>query len=444
VETHIVEWKQIWKDEYLNTICGLANGSGGVLEIGRHNSGEMIGVADPKKLSEDLPNKIRSAMGIVPAIDLKQENGKTYIVITVQPYSFPISCNGKYYLRSGSTTQELSGVQLDEFMLRTLGKTWDGVPLPYVKFDDFESDAFKSFRKMAVGSNRMTEADLRISDELLLDNLNLTEPNYLKRAAIMLFHQEPERWVTGASVKIGYFENAADLSHQDEIRGPLITMADKVVDLVYLKYFKGIISYDGIHRIETYPVPRSAFREALLKEIVHKDYSTGNPIHIHIYPDKVLIYNDGKLPENWTIDDLFAPHTSKPYNPLIANAFFRSGQIEAWGRGIEKITEVCKEWNMPEPFFRIRQNEVMIGFNTESQFGEKFGDEFGENQSQMKIILIMRRNPKASAKSIAEEIGLTARGVEKCISTLKAEGLVARVGSAKGGHWEVKELPYRE
>jgi ATP-dependent DNA helicase RecG len=72
-------------------------------------------------------------------------------------------------------------------MLRTLGKTWDGVTVPYVTFDDFESDAFKSFCKMDVGSNRMTEVDLRISNELLLDNLNLTEPNYLKRAAIMLF-----------------------------------------------------------------------------------------------------------------------------------------------------------------------------------------------------------------------------------------------------------------
>ena len=76
-----------------------------------------------------------------------------------------------------------------------------------------------------------------------------------------------------------------------------------------------------------------------------------------------------------------------------------------------------------------------------AQFGEKFGEKFGENQSQMKIISIMRRNPKASAKLIADEIGLTARGIEKCISILKALGLVERVGAAKGGHWEVKKFP---
>jgi ATP-dependent DNA helicase RecG len=207
---------------------------------------------------------------------------------------------------------------------------------------------------------------------------------------------------------------------------------------LYHKYFKGIISYEGLQRIETYPVPRQAFREALLNAIIHRDYNTGNPIHVHIYPDKILIYNDGRLPETWTVDDLFSPHTSKPYNPLIAGAFFRSGQIEAWGRGIEKITEACKSWKKPAPFFKLRPNEVMIGFNTEPQFGEKFGEKFGENQTQEKIMAIMHSNPAVSIKTLAEEIGITTRGVEKSIHELKKAGMVERRGAAKGGYWVVK------
>jgi ATP-dependent DNA helicase RecG len=361
-------------------------------------------------------------------------------VISVNPYTFPISFNGKYYLRSGSTTQELSGNVLDEFILRKQGKTWDGVPVPYVRFDDFETDAFKAFRRKAIGSARLTAQDLEISNEMLLKNLRLIEGDYLKRAALLLFHQDPENWVPGAYLKIGFFENAVDLLHQDEIHGSLITMADKAEDLVYLKYFKGIISYEGLQRIENYPIPRQAFREAILNAIIHRDYSTGNPIHIHIYPDKVLIYNDGRLPETWTVEDLFAPHTSKPFNPLIAGAFFRSGQIEAWGRGIEKITEACKAWGKPEPFYRVRANEVMIGFNTELQFGEKFGEKFGENNTKEKIMAIMLLKPTISAGAIAEEIGITVRGVEKSISELKKVGLVTRIGAAKGGHWVVQQF----
>ncbi|MDR2162907.1 MAG: hypothetical protein LBO70_03050 [Clostridiales Family XIII bacterium] len=166
--------------------------------------------------------------------------------------------------------------------------------------------------------------------------------------------------MTGAYVKIGYFETSSDLLYQDEVHGPLITMADKAVDLMYSKYFKGLISYDGLQRIETYPVPRAACREAVLNTIVHRDYSTGVPIQIKVFPDEVIIYNDGVLPENWTVAELLARHRSKPRNPNIANAFFRSGQIETWGRGIEKMETACNDEGRPAPVFDATGGEIKV------------------------------------------------------------------------------------
>jgi ATP-dependent DNA helicase RecG len=259
----------------MKTLCAFANASGGALEVGRDDNGVVVGVTDAAKLLEDLPNKIKNAMAIVADVAAHQQDGKEYIAIAVGAYPFPISYHGVYYIRSGSTTQELTGNALDEFMLRKQGKTWDGVPVPYVKFNDFESDAFKAFRRKAIASGRLTAQDLEISDEELLKNLRFIEGDYMKRAALLLFHQDPENWVPGAYIKIGMFENAADILYQDEIHGPLITMADKVEDLVYTKYFKGIISYDGFQRVETFPVPRLACRAAVLHAIQHRDYSTG-------------------------------------------------------------------------------------------------------------------------------------------------------------------------
>ena len=444
MENQNLEWKESWRDEYMKTLCAFANTSGGILEVGRNDNGVLVHVDGIEKLLVNLPNKIKNAMAIVADINVQKEDDNVYLRITIGAYPFPISYHGIYYIRSGSTTQELTGSALDEFMLRKQGKTWDGVPVPYVKFNDFESDAFKVFRRKAVASARLTAQDLEITDDMLLKNLRLVEGDYLKRAALLLFHQDPENWVPGAYLKIGFFENSVDLLHQDEIHGPLITMADKAEDLVYLKYFKGIISYEGLQRIENYPVPRQAFREAVLNAIIHRDYSTGNPIHIHIYPDKVLIYNDGKLPETWTVEDLFSPHTSKPYNPLIAGAFFRSGQIEAWGRGVEKMAEACKSWGKPEPFYRIRANEVMIGFNTDvsivGNIAENVVKNIGINAMQVKIMELMRANPKITAKLIAQAVGIAPRNVQVNIQSLKALGLVERVGAAKGGHWKVKKL----
>lgn len=58
------------------------------------------------------------------------------------------------------------------------------------------------------------------------------------------------------------------------------------------------------------------------------------------------------MPEDWTIDNLLGKHRSRPYNPDIANVFFRSGEIEAWGRGIEQIQAACKNAGCPEPEFQ--------------------------------------------------------------------------------------------
>jgi hypothetical protein len=68
-----------------------------------------------------------------------------------------------------------------------------------------------------------------------------------------------------------------------------------------------------------------------------------------VYSDKIIFWNEGRLPENWTISQLKEKHPSKPFNPVIANVFFRAGLIEAWGGGIERCsgpmepqTETCK------------------------------------------------------------------------------------------------------
>lgn len=143
--------------------------------------------------------------------------GLEYIAIDVIAHPNAISYRGKYYLRSGSTNQELTGFALDELILRKYGRTWDSAPVPRIKMNDFYNDAFDIFRKKAVLSKRLTEEDVAVSNEELLKALKLTEGDYLSKAAVLLFYQDPEQWCVGSYVKIGYFENDADLRYQGEL-----------------------------------------------------------------------------------------------------------------------------------------------------------------------------------------------------------------------------------
>jgi ATP-dependent DNA helicase RecG len=100
----------------------------------------------------------------------------------------------------------------------------------------------------------------------------------------------------------------------------------------------------------------------LLNAIAHKDYSGGVPIQISVYKDKIMIWNEGTLPEDWTIEVLMDKHSSKPYNPDIANALFRAGYIESWGRGITKMTILCDEAGLPKPIFYCKSSGIWVVF----------------------------------------------------------------------------------
>ncbi len=438
MENQKTEWKRQWRDEFLKGICGLANAQGGTLEIGRDDNGTVIGVDNAKELLEELPNIIRHALGIVPSVELLDEDGKQYIAVSVDASGTPVSFRGRHYIRSGSTTQELDGRELDNFILRRLGKTWDGMVIPHVSIADLDTSAFRIFREKALVSERLQKADVEMSDSELLDSLLLTENGDLPRAAVLLFHHNPEKYVFGAFVKVGYFENGADLIYQDEFHGSLISVADEIVDTIYRKYFKGIISYEGVTRVTDYPVPRPALREAIFNAIVHRDYTTGIPIQIKVFPDSVIVYNDGRLPDSWTVDNLLRKHRSRPYNPKIAYAFYRAGYIETWGRGIERITEACKMAGKREPMFEVTPGEISVTFYTDAGVGVNVGVKSDVNETQQRIMMLMRETPNITAQRIADTIGISKRRVESNIRAMKNSGLIERVGSDKSGHWLVR------
>lgn len=411
-ESQHTEWKETWRDEYLRWSCGFANAEGGVLVIGRNDKGQPVGVGNAAKLLEDLPNKIRDVLGIMVDVNLIAKGGKELIEIRVEPYPSPISYKGEYHYRSGSTKQELKGAALDRFLLRKLGRHWDGVPVPYVTAKDLSRAALDAFRRQARQSGRVDTADLRAAKSVLIEKLHLMEGRFLKRAALLLFHPKPERFVTGAFVKIGSFRDNVDLLYHDEIHGDLFTQVQRTMDLLLTKYLKAGIDYRGIQRVETYPVPEPALREAVLNAVIHKDYSSGVPIQISVYPNKLILWNSGQLPHEWTAAKLKEKHASQPFNPDIANAFFRAGSIEAWGRGIELMVGACRQIGFPEPVLEYETSGLWVNFQFPEQAAPRTAPgEKTRKKTREKILRLLRDNPRLSTEELAEALGITRKAV---------------------------------
>jgi len=269
-----------------------------------------------------------------------------------------------------------------------------------------------------------------------IEKLHLLDGQYLKRAAALLFHPDPERFVTGAFVKIGFFRTNTDLLYQDEIHGDLFSQVEKTMDLLLTKYLRAGISYVGIQRVETFPVPEAALREAILNAVIHKDYGAGAPIQIGVYPDKVKLWNPGELPDTWTLARLMGKHPSQPFNPDIANVFFRVGMIEAWGRGIERIFETCKSAGVSKPELRCEDHGLWVSFWFASSMAVKMAVETSGKTSG-KIVDLIRKNPNITIPELAQHLGKTPRAIELQVNKLKAAEIIGRVGPAKGGHWKV-------
>ncbi|MBO7461325.1 MAG: putative DNA binding domain-containing protein [Bacteroidales bacterium] len=491
-ESQLVEYKESWREEYLKWICGFANAQGGTLFIGIDDKGEVCGVANSKKLLEDIPNKVRDQLGLIVDVDLETRDGKDVIKITVPENPYPVNYKGEYHYRTGSTKQLLHGSMLTHFLIKKTGKKWDSVPLENVGIDDLDKESFDIFYRESVRSGRMSADDLKLSRHDLLDKLNLLDGSYLKRAAVLLFHRNPEKWITGSFVKIGFFETDADLRYQDEIHGSLMIQADRVIDLIYTKYLIAEISYDNITRIEHYPFPKDAVREAVFNALIHQDFSAGIPVQISVYRDRLYISNDCIFPDDWTAETLMQKHRSLPLNPDIANTFYRAGFIESWGRGIEKICTLCKNHNIPNPEYTVHGADIMMMFkvaesglksseknenvlnnvlnqdqnvlNTtveipdttvengksglksteksglKSSLKNESSEECGLKSSlknEVTIISAIEKNSCITIPDLQNLTGMSRNGVKKVLNRLRSKGIIRREGPDKGGKWIV-------
>lgn len=327
--------------------------------------------------------------------------------------------------------------------MRKRGATWDNLPLPAFSLDDVDDETVVHFKQWAAKKGRVDQSVLDEPKDALMEKLHLMNGPYLTNAAMLLFSKDPEKWQLGVYVKIGYFETNADLLYQDEIHGSILEQIDKIVELVYLKYMRAKITYEGMQRIERYFVPEEAMREALLNALCHKQYQSGVPIQISVYEDKLYIANCGCLPENWTLENLISKHASSPYNPNIAHVFYLAGFIESWGRGIEKICLACERDGVPQPEYTINPSDIMVKFTAPRdrviRVTERVTVKVTEKvtDKEQELLTLLTEDPGYTMPQLAARLSVSRKTVAARLKKLKDAGLIERIGSDRKGYWKL-------
>ena len=237
------------------------------------------------------------------------------------------------------------------------------------------------------------------------------------------------------------------------------TMAD--IDENAIRYF--LRKATEARWIEPLEIPEDALREMIFNSIVHKDY-TGVHIQLKVYNDRLVLWNEGSLPEGYSVDDLLGEHASRPRNKNIAATFYRAGFIEAWGRGIGKICDGFEKAGLAVPVFEgfgggvrvtamrpkafvdsVLNPSVKGSPNSHNRSGDA-NETANEtvNETVNVVITLVAANPGMKRRELVAGTGRSRATVARIIASLREKGLIEHRGSDKaGGYYAIKSVEVR-
>jgi ATP-dependent DNA helicase RecG len=179
-----------------------------------------------------------------------------------------------------------------------------------------------------------------------------------------------------------------------------------------------------------------ALREAIANAICHRDYTIGGSIGLAVYDDRLEISSTGTLHFGLTVDDLYRPHESLLWNPLIASVFYRRGIIEAWGRGTLKMAELSEQAGLPRPEFEEIAGALVVRFRPSRYVPpQRIGHDLTERQQA--ILRILGRHRSLALSDISRQLGpqSSLRSIREELRLLRQFELVDSTGRGRGARW---------
>jgi ATP-dependent DNA helicase RecG len=134
---------------------------------------------------------------------------------------------------------------------------------------------------------------------------------------------------------------------------------------------------------------------------------------------------------------LLEKHASRPYNPDIANALFRSGYIESWGRETIKIIKECKQAGIPEPVFSYDSSDISVEFRKDI-FNEKYLQSLDLNERQVKAVLYVKEKRRITNKEYQDINNTSDRTASRDLENLISKEILKRIGDKKGAYYEIQ------
>jgi ATP-dependent DNA helicase RecG len=438
-------------DKGCRSLCGFLNGDGGLLLLDVSPKGIALG----QQVAESTEQKVNAQLRkfepvasvrrvLVPIPDQREQ----IIVLeaTPSPELRPYTYDGRAYKRMSAETHVMSQGDYQQMLLeRTYREVrWETKPVPRVDVA-LDSDEILRTARLGIESGRLPEATGRDVGDIVA-RFNLRRDGKLNHAAVALFGLDCFADFPQLVLRAARFQGVNKTSFIDnvQIQGHAFVILREA--MTFLRRHLPVAGriQPGLFEREDEPLfPLQALREALVNAICHRDYSLpGGAISLAIFDDRLEIWSDGTLPSGIRVGDLKRDHQSRPRNPVIASVLYKRGLVENWGRGTQRIVELCVLAGHPEPEYLEQSGALGVRFLPSSYIApHRVAYTLTDRQRQiMQVLNEQRLLPLREVLKSLDYDGEAWR-VRDDLQHLRRLGLVGLKGHGRAARWRLLRLP---
>ena len=434
--------------EAARTVCAMLNQDGGQLLFGVTREGAVVGQHVSERTIEGLSGELqRISPTALPTMERVRVAGdREVLVVEVSPGpARPYTYRGTSYRRVGNTTMAMAPDEYNRMLFERMhsDQRWENQPASEWSAEDLDQAEIRRTVAEAVRRGRLEEPLSQEPSDLLC-GLGLLRDDVLFRAAVVLFGKTERLGfeMPQCLLRVARFRGLDRMEFLDnrQFNGnafALLASAERFLrDSLPIA---GRFESNRFERIDEPLYPVLATREALANALCHRDYSIGGgSVGVAIYDDRLEVSSSGSLHFGLTPEKLFAPHESRPWNPLIAHTFYRRGIIEEWGSGTLKMQALTISAGLPPPEVEDVNDCVTVCFR-HGQGAQQLLGENGPDQRYAAILALLDRTEEGLARREIHarlDSAISERQVRRVLEELRDKGLVVSTGPGISARWK--------
>ena len=438
------------RNEAAKAVCAMLNHRGGIVLFGATPEGTVVGQEVGAGTIERVSAEIqRIDPPAFPGVERHPVDGlREVILVRVSPGSVkPYTYRGDAYRRVGNTSLKMSADEYNRMLFERVHseQRWENQPAPsYWSVDDLDEEEIVVTVEEAIRQGRLEDPGTR-EVKSLLRGLGLIREDELLRASVVLFGRREwmEATMPQCLLRVARFRGVGRTEFLDNRQfhgNAFMLLRNAQRFMIDNLPVAGRIVPGRFERLDEPLYPTEALREALANAFCHRDYSLGGgSVGVGVYDDRLEITSTGALPFGQTPEQLFTPHESRPWNPLIAGVFYRRGIIEQWGRGTIKMAELTTAAGLPRPEIEDADECVTVRFRPSRYVPPQRVSIDLTDRQQAVLALLHQADRGLARREVHAQLcgGVSDRTVQRDLNALRDFGMVIRTGRGRSARWNL-------